>query len=75
MPRRLGNLSIHSKLLALLTVPVAGTALLGATGLATTAGERSRAAEERRFAAVIAQAAAAIHEPQEERALAAARLP
>ncbi|MDF2738803.1 MAG: hypothetical protein K0S88_169 [Actinomycetia bacterium] len=40
MPRMLGNLSIRSKLLALLAVPVAGTALLGATGLAATASDR-----------------------------------
>jgi signal transduction histidine kinase len=72
MPRMLGNLSIRSKLLALLAVPVAGTALLGVTGLAAAAGERSRAAEERRVAAVVAAAAAAVHELQEERALATA---
>ena len=72
MPRMLGNLSIRSKLLVLLAVPVAGTALLGVTGLAAVAGERSRAAEERRVAAVVAQAAAAVHELQEERALATA---
>jgi hypothetical protein len=40
MSRMLRNLSIRSKLLALLAVPVAGTALLGATGLAATAGDR-----------------------------------
>jgi hypothetical protein len=44
MPRMLRNLSIRSKLLALLAVPVAGTALLGATGLAATAAVRLPAA-------------------------------
>jgi signal transduction histidine kinase len=72
MPRMPGNLSIRSKLLALLAVPVAGTALLGGTGLAAAAGERARAAEERRVAAVLGQAVAAVHELQEERVRAAA---
>ena len=42
MPRMLGNLSIRSKLLALLAVPVAGTALLGVTGLAAAAERLDR---------------------------------
>jgi hypothetical protein len=41
-----GNLSIPSKLIALLAVPVAGTALLGVAAVAGGLGERARAAEE-----------------------------
>jgi signal transduction histidine kinase len=72
MPRMLGNLSIRSKLLGLLAVPVAGTVLLGVAGVAPGWGERSRAADERRLATVTAQAAAAVHELQEERVRAVA---
>ena len=51
MPQMFGNLSIRSKLIALLAVPVAGTALLGVAGVAASWGERARAAEERHLAA------------------------
>jgi hypothetical protein len=46
MPPMVGNLSIPSKLIALLAVPVAGTALLGVAAVAGGLGERARAAEE-----------------------------
>jgi signal transduction histidine kinase len=72
MRQMFGNLSIRSKLIALLAVPVAGTALLGVAGVAASWGERARAAEERHLAAVAGQAAAAIHELQEERVRAVA---
>ncbi|HJW64453.1 MAG TPA: hypothetical protein VJ849_13210, partial [Actinomycetes bacterium] len=62
-----GNLSIHPKMVVLLAVPVAGTALLGVTGVAGAWGDRARAAEERREAAVAGQALVAVHELQEER--------
>jgi signal transduction histidine kinase len=66
MPQMVGNLSIHSKLMGLLAVPVAGTVLLGVAGVAATRGEQARAAEERRVAVVTGQAAAAARELQEE---------
>jgi signal transduction histidine kinase len=72
MPQMVGNLSIRSKLLGLLAVPVAGAVLLGVAGVAAGWGERSRAADERRLATVTGQAAAAVHELQEERARAVA---
>jgi len=67
-----GNLSIRSKLLALLAVPVAGSALLGVAGVTGAWGDRARAGQERRAAAVAGQAVAAVHELQEERVRAAA---
>jgi hypothetical protein len=45
MPPMVGNLSIPSKLIALLAVPVAGTVLLGVAAVAGGLGERARAAE------------------------------
>jgi signal transduction histidine kinase len=72
MRQMFGNLSIRSKLIALLAVPVAGTTLLGVAGVAASWGERARAAEERHLAVVAGQAAAAVHELQEERVRAVA---
>ena len=72
MRQMFGNLSIRSKLMALLAVPLAGTVLLGVVGVAAALGERASAAEERRIAAVAGQAAAAAHELQEERVRAVA---
>ncbi|HEY6708667.1 MAG TPA: nitrate- and nitrite sensing domain-containing protein [Actinomycetota bacterium] len=69
-----GNLSIRSKLLSLLAVPVAGSLLLGVAGVAGGFGERARAAEEARVAVVAGQAVAAAHELQEERVRAVAWL-
>ena len=66
-----GNLTIRSKLLALLAVPVAGAVLLGVTGVTAALHDRARAGEERRAAAVAGQAVAAVHELQEERVRAA----
>jgi Nitrate and nitrite sensing/Histidine kinase-, DNA gyrase B-, and HSP90-like ATPase len=74
MPQMFGNLSIRSKLLALLAVPVAGSLLLGVAGVAGGFGERARAAEEARVAVVAGQAVAAAHELQEERVRAVAWL-
>jgi hypothetical protein len=65
------NLTIRSKLLALLAVPVAGAVLLGVTGVTAALHDRARAGEERRAAAVAGQAVAAVHELQEERVRAA----
>ncbi|HEU4400254.1 MAG TPA: nitrate- and nitrite sensing domain-containing protein [Actinomycetota bacterium] len=67
-----GNLSIRPKMVVLLAVPVAATALLGVTGVAGAWGDRARAAEERREAAVAGQALVAVHELQEERVRAVA---
>ena len=67
-----GNLSIRSKLLALLAVPVAATVVLDVAGVAAAWGDRVRATDERRAAAVAGQAVAAVHELQEERVRAAA---
>jgi signal transduction histidine kinase len=67
MPQVFGNLSIHPKMVVLLAVPVAGTALLAVTGVAGAWGDRTRAAEERREAAAASQALVAVHELQEER--------
>ncbi|HEY6709751.1 MAG TPA: nitrate- and nitrite sensing domain-containing protein [Actinomycetota bacterium] len=67
-----GNLSIRSKLLALLAVPVAGSVLLGVAGVTGAWGDRARAGQERRAAVVAGQAVAAVHELQEERVRAAA---
>ena len=67
-----GNLSIRSKLLALLAVPVMGAVLLGVAGVTDTWGDRARAGQERRAAVVAGQAVAAVHELQEERVRAAA---
>ena len=72
MRQMFGNLSIRSKLIPLLAVPVAGTVLLGVAGVAASWGERARAAEERHLAAVAGQAVAAVHELQEERVRAVA---
>jgi signal transduction histidine kinase len=72
MRQMFGNLSIRSKMVVLLAVPVAGTALLGVTGVAGAWGDRARAAEERREAAVAGQALVAVHELQEERVRAVA---
>ena len=47
-----GNLSIRSKLLALLAVPVAATVLLDVAGVTAAWGDRARAIDERRAAAV-----------------------
>jgi len=74
MPQMFGNLSIRSKLLTLLAVPVAGSLLLGVAGVAGGFGERARAAEEARVAVVAGQAVAAAHELQEERVRAVAWL-
>jgi signal transduction histidine kinase len=74
MPQMFGNLSIRSKLMALLAVPVAGSVLLGVAGVAGGFGERARAAEEAREAVVAGQAVAAAHELQEERVRAVAWL-
>ena len=67
-----GNLSIRSKLLALLTVPVAGSVLLGVAGVTGAWGDRARAGQERRTAVVAGRVVAAVHELQEERVRAAA---
>ena len=67
-----GNLSIRSKLLALLAVPVAATVLLDVAGVTAAWGDRARATDERRAAVVAGQAVAAVHELQEERVRAAA---
>src|SRR5512132_3427595 len=67
-----GNLSIRSKLLALLTVPVAGSVLLGMAGVTNAWGDRARAGQERRTAVVAGRVVAAVHELQEERVRAAA---
>jgi signal transduction histidine kinase len=72
MRQMFGNLSIRSKLMALLAVPLAGTVLLGVVGVAAALGERASAAEERRIAVVAGQAAAAAHQLQEERVRAVA---
>jgi hypothetical protein len=72
MPQMFGNLSIHPKLVTLLAVPVAGTALLAAAGAGAELGERAEAQQERRVAAVAELAVAAAHELQEERARALA---
>jgi Nitrate and nitrite sensing/Histidine kinase-, DNA gyrase B-, and HSP90-like ATPase len=72
MPQMFGNLSIRSKLLGLLAVPVAAAALLGVTGVTAASGDLTRAGAERRAAAVAGQAVAAVHELQEERVRAAA---
>jgi hypothetical protein len=67
-----GNLSIRSKLLALLTVPVAGSVLLGVAGVTDAWDDRARAGQERRAAVVAGQVVAAVHELQEERVRAVA---
>ena len=72
MPQMVGNLSIRSKLIGLLAVPVAGSVLLGVAGVAGGFGERAQAAEEARIALVAGQAVAAAHELQEERVRAVA---
>ena len=72
MRQMFGNLSIRSKLIPLLAVPVAGTVLLGVAGVAASWGERARAAEERHLAAVAGRAMATVHELQEERVRAVA---
>jgi len=72
MPQMVGNLSIRSKLIGLLAVPVAGSVLLGVAGVAGGFGEQAQAAEEARIALVAGQAVAAAHEPQEERVRAVA---
>ena len=72
MPQMTRNLSIRSKLLALLAVPVAASALLGVAGVAAAWADRARAAGDHRLAAVAIQAATAAHELQEERVQAVA---
>jgi signal transduction histidine kinase len=72
MPQMFGNLSIRPKLVALLAVPVAGTALLALAGTAAGWGDRARAGDERQAAVVAGRAVAAVHELQEERARAVA---
>ena len=72
MRQMFGNLSIRPKMVVLLVVPVAGTALLGLAGVAGAWGDRARAGEERREAAVAGQVVAAVHELQEERVRAVA---
>jgi hypothetical protein len=72
MPQMFGSLSIRSKLLALLAVPVAATVVLDVAGVTAAWGDRARATDERRAAAVAGQAVAAVHELQEERVRAAA---
>src|SRR5215211_1268958 len=67
-----GILSIRSKLLALLAVPVAGSVLLGVAGMIGAWGDRARTGQERRAAVVAGQAVTAVHELQEERIRAAA---
>src|SRR5829696_4578300 len=67
-----GILSIRSKLLVLLAVPVAGSVLLGVAGVAGAWGDWARAGQERRAAVVAGQAVTAVHELQEERVRAAA---
>jgi signal transduction histidine kinase len=74
MPQMFGNLSIRSKLIALLAVPAAGSLLLGVAGAAGGVGEQARAAGEARAATVAGQAVAAAHELQEERVRAVAWL-
>jgi len=74
MPQMFGNLSIRSKLIALLAVPVAGSVLLGGAGIVGGVGERSRAAEAARVAVAAGRAAAAAHELGEERVRAVAWL-
>jgi hypothetical protein len=72
MRQMFGNLSTRSKLVGLLAVPVVAAALLGVAGVAGAWGDRARAGQERRVAAVASQALAAVHELQEERARAVA---
>jgi signal transduction histidine kinase len=72
MRQMFGNLSIGSKLVGLLAVPVVAAVLLGVAGVAGAWGDRARAGQERRLAAVAGQALAAVHELQEERARAVA---
>jgi signal transduction histidine kinase len=68
------NLSIPSKLIVLLSVPVTGAVLLGVAAVAGGFGERARAGQEVRVATAAGQAAAAAHELQEERVRAVAWL-
>jgi signal transduction histidine kinase len=72
MPQMFRNLSIRSKLVGLLAVPVAGAAVLSAVGVAAGVDDRARAGREQRMAGVAGLAATAAHELQEERARAAA---
>jgi signal transduction histidine kinase len=74
MPQMFGNLSIRSKLLALLAVPVTATMLLGLAGVAAAWGDRARAAGEHQTADAAGRAVGAVHELQEERVRAAAFL-
>jgi signal transduction histidine kinase len=67
MPQMPRNLSIRSKLIPLLALPVAGTVLLGVPGVAAGWGDRASAAEQLRLAVLAGQAVAAVHELQEER--------
>ena len=69
-----GNLSIRSKLLALLAVPVTAAVLLCVAGVTTTWGDRAHAGKEHRAAAAAGRVVAAVHELQEERVRAAAFL-
>jgi Nitrate and nitrite sensing len=72
MPQMFGNLSIRPRMVGLLAVPVAAAVLLGGTVAAAGWGQRARAADDRRLAALAGQAVAAAHELQEERARAVA---
>ena len=72
MPQMFGNLSIRSKLLGLVAVPLAGACLLGAAGVTGSLADRARADRERRLAEVAGLAATALHDLQEERVLTAA---
>jgi signal transduction histidine kinase len=72
MPQMFGNLSIRSKLIGLLAVPVAASTLVAVVGVADGAGDRTRAERDRRVAAVAVRAGTAVHELQEERVRVAA---
>jgi Nitrate and nitrite sensing len=74
MPQMFGNLSIRSRLLALLAVPVAAAVLLCVAEVTTSWGDRARAGREHRAAAAAGRVLAAVHELQEERVRAAAFL-
>jgi signal transduction histidine kinase len=67
MPPMFRNLSIHSKLLALLVVPVAGSVLIAVAGAAGAAGDVRRAVHDRRAVLAAGLAGGVVHELQEER--------
>jgi signal transduction histidine kinase len=72
MPPMFRNLSIRSKLLGLLAVPVAGSVLLAVAGAAGAAGDVRRAVHDRRAVLATGLAAGVVHELQEERGQTAA---